>query len=180
MTGLKFLWVVFGLIQTPKNGIIGLLRWLVIRSASLAARQIQGLQQRLDTAEIALDKLALKTGNDTKALQIKVHGLLKRHRVSEYLAVTVMQNITYKKVYNSSERSGANSSCRRIRQIEIRVPASGARNYPCSYLIRLAIVCDMMLPQQRSPLNKQCFTTVNNGNQKWDSTVSSGVNCQHY
>jgi transposase len=91
-------------------------RWLVIRSTALARRQIQGLEQRLDTAEIALTKLALKTGNDTKALQIKVNTLLKRHRVSEYFAVTVMQKITYKKVYNSSGRPGTNASYRRIRQ----------------------------------------------------------------
>lgn len=91
-------------------------RWLVIRSAALARRQIEGLEQRLDTAEIALTKLALKTGNDTKALQIKVNTLLKRHRVSEYFAVTLMQKITYKKVYNSPGRPATNASYRRIRQ----------------------------------------------------------------
>lgn len=96
-------------------------RWLVIRSAALAWRQIQGLEQRLNSAEITLAKLAEKPGDDPKVLQTKVNALLKRHRVSEYLAVTVVQKITYKKVYHCSGRPGANSSYRRVRQTVLRL-----------------------------------------------------------
>lgn len=96
-------------------------RWLMLRSSALAHRQIQGLEQRLFEAKIALAKLADKPGNDTQVLHNKVNALLKRHRVSEYIAVTVVQNISYKKVYNSSGRPGANSSYRRVRQTTLRL-----------------------------------------------------------
>jgi hypothetical protein len=41
-------------------------RWLVIRSHALAARQIKGLEQRLQKAEKALTQFASKPGTDTQ------------------------------------------------------------------------------------------------------------------
>lgn len=96
-------------------------RWLVIRSAAVAQRQIQGLEQRLIKAEIALAKLVHKPGNDVKVLQTKVDAILQHHRVSEYLAVTLKQKISYNNVYNGSGRPGANRSYRRVRQTLLRL-----------------------------------------------------------
>lgn len=56
-------------------------RWLAIRSHALAARQMKGLEQRLQKAEKALAKLALKPGQDAQALQEKVDRLLESERL---------------------------------------------------------------------------------------------------
>ena len=91
-------------------------RWLVIRSAALAQRQIQGLEKRLSNAELALAKLARKPGNEPKVLQTQVDSLLTRYRVTEYFSVTIRQKITYEKVYDGPGRPGANRPYRRVRQ----------------------------------------------------------------
>jgi transposase len=58
-------------------------RHLVIRSASLAQRQQQGLQQRLARAAAGLTKLAAKPAKDHCDLKQQVTALLQRHRVQE-------------------------------------------------------------------------------------------------
>ena len=91
-------------------------RWLVIRSTAMQQRQIQRLEQRLIKAEMALAKLVQKPGNDAKVLQTNVDAILQHHRVSEYLAVTLEQKLSYNKVYNGSGRPGVNRPYRRVRQ----------------------------------------------------------------
>lgn len=59
-------------------------RHLVIRSASLAQRQQQGLQQRLARAEIGLIKLAAKPAKEHCDLKQQVTALLQRHRVQDF------------------------------------------------------------------------------------------------
>lgn len=96
-------------------------RWFAIRSMALAKRQIYGLEQRINSSEIALARLAEKPGNDIKALQIKIDALLKRHRVPEFFSVTIVQKITSKKVYDSPGRPGVNRPYRRVRQINLQL-----------------------------------------------------------
>jgi transposase len=91
-------------------------RWLVIRSHALAARQIKGLEQRLQKAETALAKLASKPGQNAQTLQEKVDRLLETHRVKEYLNVTVNKQIRYPKVYSTPGRPTTGCSFRRVRQ----------------------------------------------------------------
>lgn len=86
-----------------------------------AKQQIHGLEQRLGNAEIALDKLISKPGNDTKILHTKVNAILNRYRVSEYITFKVVQKITYKKVYKSCGRPSADRPYRRVRQIDLRL-----------------------------------------------------------
>ncbi len=88
----------------------------MICSHALAQRQIKGLQQRLEKAEKALASLASKPGQDVKGLQEKVDRILKHHRVSDYLNVTIHKQIRYPKVYQGSGRPSQQRSCRRIRQ----------------------------------------------------------------
>lgn len=64
-------------------------RYLVVYSHSFAAAQIQGLQQRLERAQTALDKLAAKPGKESDELNLKVEAILKRHRVKEFFCVSV-------------------------------------------------------------------------------------------
>ena len=91
-------------------------RWLVIRSHALAHRQNKGLQQRLLKAEKALASLASKPGQDIQVLQEKVDRILKHHRVSDYLNVTITKQIRYPKVYQGSGRPSPERSFRRVRQ----------------------------------------------------------------
>ena len=58
-------------------------RQLVVRSHALAQQQQQGLEQRLERAERALNAVAKRTHKECCALQTEVEAILKRHRVSE-------------------------------------------------------------------------------------------------
>ena len=80
-------------------------RWLVIRSHALAARQIKGLEQRLQKVETALTKLASTPGQDAQTLQEKVDKLLETYRLKEYLNVTINKQICYPKVYSTLQES---------------------------------------------------------------------------
>ncbi len=91
-------------------------RWLVIRSHALAARQIKGLEQRLQKVETALTKLASKPGQDAQTLQEKVDKLLETYRLKEYLNVTINKQIRYPKVYSTPGRPTTGRSFRRVRQ----------------------------------------------------------------
>lgn len=91
-------------------------RWLVICSHALAQRQIKGLEQRLQKAEKALISLAARPGQDAKILQEKVEQILKRHRLEEYLLVTINKKIQYPKVYESVGRPSIERPFRRVRK----------------------------------------------------------------
>jgi transposase len=64
-------------------------RYLVVYSQNLATAQQQGLKQRLDNAQAALSKLAAKPGEELEQLNLKVEAILSRHRVKEFIAVTL-------------------------------------------------------------------------------------------
>lgn len=71
-------------------------RYLVIRSDVLAQHQKQGLHQRLDKAERALNKLAAHPAKDHCKLKTDVQAILKRYRVSDYFATQIeTQTATY-------------------------------------------------------------------------------------
>ena len=91
-------------------------RWLVIRSDALARRQIKGLEKRLRRAEPALAQAGASPGVDAAALQKKVDEILKRHRVADYLLVSINKKISYAKVYDRPGRPSANRPFRRVRQ----------------------------------------------------------------
>jgi transposase len=81
-----------------------------------AQRQIKGLEQRLQKAEKALVSLAARPGQDAKILQEKVEQILKRHRLEEYLLVTINKKIQYPKVYESVGRPSLERPFRRVRK----------------------------------------------------------------
>jgi hypothetical protein len=88
-----------------------------------AHRQNKGLQQRLLKAEKALASLASKPGQDIQVLQEKVDRILKHHRVSDYLNVTITKQIRYPKVYQGSGRPSPERSFRRVRQTTLTTPS---------------------------------------------------------
>jgi transposase len=64
-------------------------RYLVIRSEALAQRQRQGLDQRLEKTQQALDKLVLKAAKDCCVLKNQVQTILKRYRTDDYFITEV-------------------------------------------------------------------------------------------
>ena len=91
-------------------------RWLVLRSDALARRQLKGLSTRLERAEIALAQAGARPGQDAAALQQKVDEILQRHRITNYLLVSIHKKISYSKVYDRPGRPTANRPFRRVRQ----------------------------------------------------------------
>lgn len=59
-------------------------RYLVVYSQSLAASTIRGQQQRIKSAQTALDQLAAKPGDDRGELTQKVENILMQDIITSY------------------------------------------------------------------------------------------------
>ena len=71
-------------------------RYLFVRSDALAQRQKKSLHQRLDKAELALNKLTASAAKDRCKLQNQLNTILKRYRVSDYFDTNIeAQTVTY-------------------------------------------------------------------------------------
>ena len=68
-------------------------RYLVIRSTSLAQRQLQGLEQRLERTQQALGKLAAKPASDCCGLQNQVQAILNRHRTAAFFSTPITPHL---------------------------------------------------------------------------------------
>ncbi len=67
-------------------------RYLVVYSQSLAASTIRGQQQRIKSAQTALDKLAADIpGEDWGELTQKIENILKRYRVNDFFSTTITE-----------------------------------------------------------------------------------------
>jgi transposase len=64
-------------------------RYLVIRSESLAERQQQGLEDRLQRTQTALAKLSAKAATDSCVLKTQAQAILKRHRTEDYFHIHI-------------------------------------------------------------------------------------------
>ena len=73
-------------------------RYLVIRSEALAQRQRQGLDQRLEKTQQALDKLSLKAAKDCCVLKNQVQSVLKRYRTEDYFITDVQTQLVIQQV----------------------------------------------------------------------------------
>jgi transposase len=91
-------------------------RWLVVKSNSLASRQIKGLESRLLKAEKALFSLKKRPGKDKKLLEQKIREVLKKHRLTKYIEYSIERKISYDKVYQGHGSRSQDSSYRRVRQ----------------------------------------------------------------
>jgi transposase len=96
-------------------------RYLVVYSKNLATAQIQGLHQRLHKAEIALEKLVLKPGDDLELLNAKVESILQRHQVTEFFNVkTSAQTITQTRNVKRG-RPAANPLTKQVIEIQLQL-----------------------------------------------------------
>ncbi|WP_262562834.1 transposase [Acaryochloris sp. CCMEE 5410] len=96
-------------------------RYLVVYSQSFAAAQIQGLQQRLERAQNALDKLAAKPGKEPEELNLKVEAILKRHRVKEFFCVSLNVETDTQNRYMGPGRPIRNSVKKEVTQIRLHL-----------------------------------------------------------
>ena len=96
-------------------------RYLVAYSKILAAAQIRGLHERLEKAQIALDKLKQKPGKDLEVLNDKVEAIFKRHRVNDFLIVTTTVETSIKTIYIQKGRPTANSPTEDVVQTDLKL-----------------------------------------------------------
>ena len=96
-------------------------RYLVTYSNVLAAAQIRGLDERIDKAQVALGKLNQTPGEDLEVLNTKVKGILKRHRVQEFLIVTTTSQTYIQTTYIKKGRPTANSPTQEVTKIKLNL-----------------------------------------------------------
>ena len=94
-------------------------RWLVVKSNTLAKRQIKGLESRLAKAENTLFSLQKRLGKDEKLLEQKIQEILNNHRLNKYIEYSIEKKISYKKVYKGRGSRSSESSYRRVRQTSL-------------------------------------------------------------
>lgn len=96
-------------------------RYLVVYSQNLATAQQQGLKQRLDNAQAALSKLAAKPGEELEQLNLKVEAILSRHRVKEFIAVTLTAQEVTQTLYVRRGRPTPDSPTEQVTQIQLHL-----------------------------------------------------------
>ncbi len=96
-------------------------RYLVTYSNILAAAQIRGLHERVDKAQVALDKLKKNPGEDLEILNDKVATILKCYRVKEFLMVITIAETHIQTVYIKKGRPTANSPTQAVTKIELKL-----------------------------------------------------------
>ncbi|KAB8316448.1 IS1634 family transposase [Tolypothrix campylonemoides VB511288] len=92
-------------------------RFLVVYSQSLAASMIRGQQQRINSAQTALNKLAAKPGEDPQALAHKVENILERYRVKDFFNTTITEQITQQTRHVGRGRPSKNSPTESVTSI---------------------------------------------------------------
>lgn len=92
-------------------------RYLVVYSHSLAASAICSQQQRINQAQIALDKLASKPPDDQEKLNSKVEAILKRYRVNDFFSTTVTEEILTETRYVRRGRPSKTSVTEQVTRI---------------------------------------------------------------
>lgn len=96
-------------------------RYLVVYSHSLAASAIRGQQQRINTAQTALNKLAAKPPEDRQQLTHKVENILKRYRVKDFFSTMITEEITKETRHVGRGRPSKNSPTEEVTSISVQL-----------------------------------------------------------
>ena len=92
-------------------------RYLVVYSQSLAVSTIRGQQQRINSAQTALNKLAAKPGDDPQALAHKVENIFQRYRVKDFFSTMITEEITQQTRHVARGRPSKNSPTESVTSI---------------------------------------------------------------
>lgn len=99
-------------------------RHLVIKSQTFAAREIAGLEERLNKAEAALMKLAQRPGNTRATVETKVQQLLHKHRVTAFFEADIAEEVTHELRQAGRGRPSAKRATREVTRTHLRVKFS--------------------------------------------------------
>lgn len=98
-----------------------LVRWqerhLVVYSHSLSLSAIRSQQQRINQAQTALDKLAVKPGDDREQLSYKVKNILNRYRVTDFFSTMITEEILSQTRYVKRGRPSKSSLTEEVTRI---------------------------------------------------------------
>ena len=92
-------------------------RYLVVYSQSLAVSALRGQQQRINTAQTALNKLTTKPGQDREQLSHKVENILKRYRVKDFFSTMITEVVTKLSRHVGRGRPSKNSPTEEVTSI---------------------------------------------------------------
>jgi len=92
-------------------------RYLVVYSQSVGASTIRGQQQRILSAQTALNKLAAKPGGDREQLTLKIENILKRYRVKNFFSTMITEEITKQTRHIGRGRPSKNSPSEEVTSI---------------------------------------------------------------
>ncbi|MEH1836976.1 MAG: hypothetical protein V7L29_34290 [Nostoc sp.] len=96
-------------------------RYLVVYSPSLAASAIRSQQQRINTAQTALNKLSAKPGQDREQLTHKVENIKKRYRVSDLFSTIITQETLVENRHVGRGRPSKNSPTESVTSISLQL-----------------------------------------------------------
>jgi transposase len=92
-------------------------RYFVVYSQSLAASTIRGQQQRINQAQTALEKLALKPGDDREQLTHKIENIKKRYRVNDFFSTNIIEETLVTTRHVGRGRPSKNSTTESVTSI---------------------------------------------------------------
>jgi transposase len=96
-------------------------RYLVVRSHKLALSAIDSQNKRINQAQLALDKLADKPGNELDVLEYKVENILKRYRVTEFFSTTITEETQIETRHLGRGRPSKNTLQQQITSIQLQL-----------------------------------------------------------
>lgn len=96
-------------------------RYKVVYSQSLAESAIRGQQQRINAAQVALNKLAQKPPDDREELSHQVENILQRHRVKDFFSTIITEEITKETRHVGRGRPSKNSPTQEVTKIRLQL-----------------------------------------------------------
>jgi len=99
-------------------------RQLVIKSHAFAAREIAGLEERMNKAEAALMKIAQRPDNTCAKVETKVQRLLQKHRVTAFFETNVVEEVTHEIRQVGRGRPSAKRATREVTRTRLHLKFS--------------------------------------------------------
>ncbi|MEM7727621.1 MAG: transposase, partial [Cyanobacteria bacterium P01_A01_bin.45] len=93
----------------------------LVYSQRLAASAIRGQQQRINSAQTALNKLVAKPGEDPQQLAHKVENILERYRVKNFFSTRITEQIIQQTRHVKRGRPSKNSPTQEITNIRLQL-----------------------------------------------------------
>ena len=138
---------------------------MVVYSQSLAASAIRGQQQRINSAQTALNKLAAKPEADREQLSQKVENILQRYRVKDFFSTMITEEITHSTRHVGRGRPSKNSPTEEVAKIclQLQIQQLDDAIKTAETLVFLAIVCYQRAAHSTDPTTSRNVLSLRNG-----------------